>query len=480
MEKIFTLFLIFPVLIYAQFEYKSDFEKQVFEGLKKDSLQYSFFNSLLVLDSTMTVKKASSLRLSVDQQLVSFGKNYKKSDKKKVKLVYQKLHEVFLKKYDLYSFFDDIFKSGYYNCVTATALYTYAFEKLGIPYRIQEEPSHVFLVAYPNSHNIYLETTAPGALGFLTPKESEIKKIVNELIAYKIVSQEEVDAKGYLKFYEEYFYKKEAKDKKALVGMQYYNRAISNIESKKYDLVIEDLKKAKLTYKGPMLDVIYKNVCFLKADTLLMNNEDDIAFIYHVFSEFEIDKDYNSNNVLFILEKVVSNNDNSNDFIKNVADKFSRLEDEKLKKICQEYLYEYLAKSSYSNQENEEALLYCDKLYELNSKSKVVKDIVSRIAFYDLGVSLLDQEALMELERYSDKYAFVKENKKYDVSLGFLYSNISLLHFKNKEINEGLQFLKKFETLVDNKPKILKQVSKILISELYYTLGNYYYYKSQY
>lgn len=238
-----------------------------------------------------------------------------KKEKKRVKYIYDELHKAFFKKYELNSYFTDMFKNGTYNCVTASALYTYAFEKLKIPYHIKETPSHVFLVAYPNTYKIYLETTVPGAFGFIIPKETEVQKIIDELIAYKLVTKEEVLEKGYMKFYEDYYYGKEFIDKRALIGMQYYNKGIVGFQSADYDKALNNLRKSKVFYSSALVKYILKNVMFLKVNELEFNSIDEIDFLLELLTISSYSEDYTISNIKSSLFKIVDHDDNDEIFI---------------------------------------------------------------------------------------------------------------------------------------------------------------------
>lgn len=114
-------------------------------------------------------------------------------------------------------FFSKIFKNGNYNCVTATALYCYVFEKLDIPYKVKDLPTHVYLVAYPDLYNIKLEITVPREYGYYAPNEENIKRAVDELISMRLITPDELNKKGYKNMYESYFYGNSALKKESLM-----------------------------------------------------------------------------------------------------------------------------------------------------------------------------------------------------------------------------------------------------------------------
>jgi hypothetical protein len=459
----------------------TSFEKEVFESFKKDSLHYNFFESLFAIDSSMTNEKALKYKEIVLSALKDFPlkEDKEKKEKKRVKYIYDELHKRFFKKYNLDSYFTDIFNDGTYNCVTASALYAFAFGELKIPYHVKETPSHVFLVAYPDTYKIYLETTVPGAYGFIVPKESEVEKIVDELVAYKLVTKEEVLEKGYMKFYEDYYYGKEFINKSALIGMQYYNKGLNHLNEVDYDKAINDLRKSEVFYTSPLVKPILKNIMFLKVNDLKFNSENDVEFLLELLSISKYPEDYSIGNLKSSLFKIVEHDDNGSAFIEHTIDKFKTLKNEEVRNEAIEFLYEYLARNAASDEDLEKALNYSDQIMSVNPKSKIAKEIIEYVSFKRVQLSTYDLESLKSFEILCEKYPFLKENKRYNISLAHLYGNISLLNFNNKVIDKGNDYLKKLEKVLDNND-ILGEVNKFLLSEVYLKAGNYYYYKEQY
>ena len=127
--------------------FSDHFEQSSFKDfLKNNNKDY------LRLFLTNSPSSESDLKLfeaKIDQTILEINSSgaLKKKNDKKVKYIYQTVHEKFLSKYEAENRFYEIIKTGNYNCVTATALYALFFEKLSIPYTIKEEPTHVYLVA---------------------------------------------------------------------------------------------------------------------------------------------------------------------------------------------------------------------------------------------------------------------------------------------------------------------------------------------
>lgn len=461
--------------------YSSAFEETIFNSYKKDSLNYNFLESLFAIDSTMNHETVAKY----EQELVSVIKNFPpkeekaKKEKKRVKDIYDEIHDRFFKKYTLDSYFTDIFNNGTYNCVTASALYAFTFDELNIPYHVKETPSHVFLIAYPNTHKIYLETTAPGAYGFTIPKESEVKKIIDELIAFKLVTTEEVLDKGYMTFYEDYYYGKEFVDKSALIGMQYYNKGLTKLNDLDYDNTLNNLRKSKVFFSSPLLKPILKGIMFIKVNELEFNTPDDIEYLIELLSISNYPEDYTISNVKSSLFKIIEHDDNNNAFIEQAIEKFKTIKTEKVKNEAVEFLYEYLARNAASDEELDIALQYADSILLINPKSKIAEQVIEYVCFRKVMLSMYDLNAMESFLEMGEKYAFLKSNKRYTISLAHFYGNIALRNFQTKDIETGTDYLKKFESIMDDN-NLVDDINKILIADLYLKAGNYYYYKDKF
>ncbi|WP_203256504.1 hypothetical protein [Hyunsoonleella ulvae] len=481
-KKLLFTFLSFSLtfLIHGQ-NFSSNLEKEIFSSYAKDSINYDFIESLFAMDSIIDKEEILERKEKIKSLIKTFPEkeNSDKKEKKRIKKIYNSIHDTFFTKYNLNSYFSDIFKDGTYNCVTATAMYAYVFDELNIPYHIKETPSHVFLIAYPNSFNIYLETTAPGAYGFSIPKEPEVKKIIDELIAYKIVTKNEVNEKGYMQFYEDYYYGKEFIDKSALIGMQYYNKGLSKLESLDYDTSLNNFRKAKTFYSSPLIKPLLKSIMFVKVNELVFNSLDDIDFLIELLSIANYPKDYSLSNLKSSLYKIVEHDDNDSEFILNTIEKFRSIKNDKVKNEAIEFLYEYLGRKAASNSEYDEAIIHADSILKINSNSKIAKEIVEFTIFRKVAYSLYDIKALNSFLESSNKYEFLKTDRRYFISLAHFYGNLSLMNYKSKSITTAKNYRDKFEDIMDTN-NILDEINKVLIVDLYLRAGNYYYYKGKY
>jgi len=157
--------------------------------------------------------------------------------------VFYKVHNKFLKFYENYITFDEIFNSGNYDCVTGTALYAYIFDRLGYEVNIYESDYHVVLLIQLDNEKVLMEAT-DFMRGFVKGDEK-----VNERMAeYRQVSENNT---------EEYYQMNYKADRliniKELAGLLYYNLAVKEYNEQNFVEALTFLEKAEYLYPSGRL-----------------------------------------------------------------------------------------------------------------------------------------------------------------------------------------------------------------------------------
>jgi tetratricopeptide (TPR) repeat protein len=232
---------------YNEIHFESAFEKTAFKNYLKEKNQETIIDLLL-----STMADGQSKRQLISNQIETISLKLQsslegKKPEKRVKLVYDQVHSAFLKKYELVNRFSEIFSSGNYNCVTATALYALVFDELQIPYAIQEKPTHVFLVAYPNQNNILVETTSP-LFGYHTYDARYKETFVNNLKGAKLIGASEASSQSVDELFNKYFFQNENIDLRKLVGIHYMNDGLYKNDEGKLSEAFQQFEKAYLFY----------------------------------------------------------------------------------------------------------------------------------------------------------------------------------------------------------------------------------------
>lgn len=150
---------------------------------------------------------------------------------KQLKKILNEVHKEFLIKYEANIQFYEIFRRGYYNCVTSSTLYAFILRQLNIPYRIKEMTTHVNLSVFANGKEMDVEPTMPSEILSITRKDK--KKYTDYLIKEKLITQQELESKGVEKLFDEKYYQSKTIDLKKLGALTYYNYALELIDSMK-------------------------------------------------------------------------------------------------------------------------------------------------------------------------------------------------------------------------------------------------------
>lgn len=262
--RLSILFAMLSTLSWAQdiqtslntIQYQSEFERKQFERFFIHH-ETNYLELFVASDRDGNAALYSQLQMKLDKIL---NDNYsaklnKKSASKKVKSIYETIHKELLEKYTAENLFTNVIENGSYNCVTATALYALAFEKLNIPYVIQERPTHVYALAYPNEEQIAVESTDPIG-GFLSFNERYKSAFVKQMTKAKLIGTKESKTKSLQTLFNEYYFKDTQVDMVKLIGIQYMNQGIYALNNNQTKKAIDNFEKAHLFYPSEKIGYV--------------------------------------------------------------------------------------------------------------------------------------------------------------------------------------------------------------------------------
>jgi len=194
--------------------------------------------------------------LSTDDQRLSTGSSFdlflKKLEKKQtsirkekdfVRFIFSKAHQEYLKEFQPYSSFNDLFGNGAYNCLTGTILYSLILNHFAIPFEVIETNYHIFITVETKQGKILLEATDP-LQGFVDT-ESAIEK---RIATYKQNSLTASNSKMAYYQYNFDLYNKVTMEE--LQGLLYYNKAVDSFNHQRLEKSIQFLEKAHELYSS--------------------------------------------------------------------------------------------------------------------------------------------------------------------------------------------------------------------------------------
>ncbi|MFA6261648.1 MAG: hypothetical protein WC760_09280 [Bacteroidia bacterium] len=214
------------VLISQHQQYNSELERTILNST--DSVTWSMLDFMLAGESDLTENQMQRIRSDMDTFIKALSQEVEKmSFSFKIRHIFKRTHNQYLKKYDEQVTFYNIFQSGYYNCVTGTSLFAHVLNELKIPYQVKELPDHVYLIVDPDKFNIPLESTNPKT-GFYKPSTSFMNKYIDMMLEYKLITYGELDSNGIETTFNKYYYSRTNINYRELVGLQYYNIGLFN------------------------------------------------------------------------------------------------------------------------------------------------------------------------------------------------------------------------------------------------------------
>lgn len=173
--------------------------------------------------------------------------NSTKDLKKTIKFIHKNLHTKILKKYELYSSFENTIMDGKYDCVTASILYAYFLEKLNIPYEVHEKNYHIYLTADLKGKAVLIEGTS-NSDGLVFGKNN----IRNREIVYKKINQSELKKESKIFRFEI----NETISFEQLCGLNYYNLAVVEFNEHHFSRSINILKISQRFYSAKRTEVL--------------------------------------------------------------------------------------------------------------------------------------------------------------------------------------------------------------------------------
>lgn len=491
-KLIVSVFLILDFLvIYSQKDslikksdlvYKNNEEKTAFE--KTDLSNTENIIRLLLIshdkdniyNDEKAIQQINDCVKNIRQDIIS------KSEIKKVKYIYDHVHKQFLKVYKLQNSFADIFSRGEYNCVSASALYAIIFTKLNIPFNVIEAPQHVYLVAYPQSLKILIETTSPEK-GYYQFNDNFINQYIKSLYSSKLISKEEFDNNTPNQLFDKYYFSSKGLTLPEVVSLQYGNYAIYDMEQKKYSEAINEIKKAYF------FNPYDRNKYILKSSLVysIQNNKydkkehvEELALIcrFNNGDDEEISNEKIKNEFLRLTENQLINNSNYELYTESYKTTLQEISDTSLRdQISYNYHFELSRLGYLNNKDTTYELPHLRAAYAINSKNANLQSII--LSYLERQIKLTDEPKtiIKILEINSRNFNFMLENTGFNGVKANCILELAYQNFAINEVNKGENYLKEFETLMINQKETHANDSFIekayaFAAGIYYKKGN--------
>ena len=282
---------------------------------------------------------------------------------KKIKVTYTTVHSL-LTKYDVTVTFPEIFRTGQYNCLTASILFASVFDEEGIPYKIMASSNHVYLVANPGSKSTVIETTNPGFEKQILTGEFK-QDYVNYLRSSKLISEDEARNKSVEELFEEKFNEVHEISFSNLPGMQYFNLSVKMFNEHKIENALQSAQKAYFFSPDESARTILYALLLLEIEKCDFSNVSDIDYLAQLSRINDVNSPSVKNLFIHILGYYLQYNDKE-EYCNSLYNRLiSEIDDNKLKEEISFYFYLQMS-SRYIN-DLDKAEYYINKTLSLRS-----------------------------------------------------------------------------------------------------------------
>jgi tetratricopeptide (TPR) repeat protein len=472
--------------------FDSQFEENNFNNLQSKSNLDLF----LSIDPGMNDVRRDQIKAEIDilkSKLIK-RKILSESPTNQAKILQKILHSKALKYYTPISPFHRVFLDGQYNCVSSTALYALILEDLQIPYVIKEQPTHVYLIMYPEGERIKVETTAPKN-SFDVPKGLDIEETVEILIANELISKSKLDSVGYQQAFNDFFFRDASINLRELAGDQYANEAVIHYKSGDTTSSISSIFKACEIHPSQQNLLLKQSILEMKLFPLDFESFEELSYLKEYCNlklaseekiRYKLYQYFQHNLIAIENRKLV---DSAYHYLDN------NVINERSKSVITEFYY--LGLSDYYNEARNQknALKYALKVIEINPSNDLALGNSARFIaneiyemnardYYDLmsdeELDFLEEELtngeirLQHLQEYLTKYPKLKETTVMKALIYYIYAEIAIDTFTENDEEKALDYMEQANVqmrAIDDQ----ELIDKDLIAWMYASAGAYFY-----
>jgi hypothetical protein len=427
--------------------FNTDFEHTVFKKIASSDPVDS-------IDLFLALDYATS---SAKERIQSFSKDLKNKIEdypvnKKLKTIFKSVHDEFLTKYTQDAYFNDIFKTGNYNCVSASALYAIILDNLNISYIIKQTPVHVYLVADPVNSSFVIETTLPGEKIVQYDERFKIHYI-EYLHNNKIISESEFNNSSVDELFAANYSKDKTISLKGLAGLHYYNKGVFQYNKSSFNEALISFEKANILTSDELIKFMLNN-----ALVSVMNIENQKK-TYHgkILARYMLANDSNAEGIQYSKEyfdavsaELIVNHPNVVAYKKY----FSELKNDLGtidKDMVQKY-YFFLGYNSSINFRYSEALAYLGNSYKYNPENINTKELITQAVTRYMMNDKNHNMAIDSLNAYFERFPYLKQDKIMVNYLEYCYARTVETLLRMDYFSEGNQRLKEYEAFLKANP----------------------------
>lgn len=400
------------------------------------------------------------------------------SEKKKMKYLYSYIHNIFFDKYVELALFPDIFSSKEYNCLSASILYGFFLEKLQIPYEARMSSNHVYLISYPKTLNIVLETTNPISKIALINDDFK-REYVTMMREVKLIGSQEMEKFTINELFGKYYFEEDIANMYNMVGSHYLNQAASYINTFAYHeayLLILKSHVINPDYKT-IFSIIQIGAKILSQDGFKKPEDVEILGLLSRFTDYGITGDMIVSDFNTITQTQLINNSDTTMY-QNSYNSLMYYASDSASKANISYSYnKALCLYWYQSFRLDKALYYIEKAFYINPNNKETEQLLVEVFLNYIDANKYNTSDYKNIYDKIESYIQVKpglaENKNFGMFRMYYWVDLVDREFSKGNMTEGDKYLNQFEKLSTKEltSKLSYDIQNIYIK------GSFYYYK---
>lgn len=485
----FFLFCVFAVLqVHAKNDtikitnptYFSDYERRNFDTYlqsgKPDILALS-----LCIDSTANEtnekEHLESIKFFLQCNKGMIDKTAK--EKSKIYKLFKSANHSFFIQYDMDGYGSEFYKHGKFNCVTGSLFFSLIMDSLHIPYTIKEKPTHVFLLAYPSTFSLPVESTDAN-MKILIPDENFKKRYVEFLADSKLIQKADIATKGVEAIFNEKYYSDKDIKPVELIGLLYFNSGINYLNQNNFKYAFQQFEKAYLLYPSERIRYVMEaSLLALVSDLATFNPEH--ADLLAKLANYSTNKNYHAlvtDQFKNYTYKFLINENNEEAYEQIYSRLIPQVKDSAVKADISTYYFHERSRVRSIKNDTEGSWKYICQGYKANPQNL---NLISRLqgCFIDkLHTMPYNDQNIILYDSLLNEYPVLKTNTDILRYGGLFYLQKAEKLFIQNQFTAGEKALLKFDTFLKENPNC--NVKQYLIGEVYSSIASAYFRKQDF
>ncbi len=325
-------------------------------------------------------------------------------------------------------------------------MYALVFEKLGIPYNLQEKPTHVYAIAYPDTDQVMVESTDPIG-GFMSFNDRYKTEFVNRMTKAKLISTKEKGSKSLEQLFDEYYFQDKDIGIRELIGIQYMNQAIYELNANRLSKALSHLEKAYLFYPSENIGSVLMITTLQNLAQSTFNEPDDVQLLVNLtrMKPFGVTNDLILNEFNRALRALLIEQNKPEKGEKFYNELITLINEDSLNSRISHLYHFEKGRILYNKGDFKSSLEHLSKAFELNSINLNTENLfigaLSQRLRYESDFNLIRSE----LEKYGFKHKALSENIAFTSMLANTYLALFGQNYDLRNVQNGERYRKLFK-----------------------------------